>query len=299
MTSSTRSSWWRSAGGQLVVTSGVTVVFEACMGHQLEYIKIVRQTTLAPYWSIVCDIVRPRGIIGLWDGFVPWGVVQALTKGAVFGWAHNMLRRGLSGVDGVSANVKDTLAGAGAGGIQGLVLSPTLLLKTRVMTEPVAITSPWQAFWESFRIGFRVVRNEGVASLMKGAPTFAAKRVGDWGSRYAFTNAVEAEISKRKKLDYYDRIAASLVGGMASAACTIPVDVMVANIQTATAAGQRVSFAGAFAETYKKNGFDGVLGFATRGFLPRSIHVTLTTVVVKTGTAYVQDRLDPPPSSSS
>ena len=64
----------------------------------------------------------------------------------------------------------DSIAGAGAGGVQGFVLSPTLLLKTRVMTDPV-FRNPMplsENIAKSFTIGGRVIANEGVASLMKG-----------------------------------------------------------------------------------------------------------------------------------
>lgn len=288
------------------MTSGVTLAFEASMGHQLEYIKIVRQTTMQPYHVIVSQIVSRRGIVGLWDGFLPWGATQAVTKGAVFGFAYNLLKRLFAGLgdDIVSPSVGNTLAGAGAGGFQGLVLSPMLLLKTRVMTDPIYQQRSAQpgasALLESFSIGWRVVRTEGVASLLKGAGTFAAKRVGDWGSRYAFTNAAENAIASAcgaRRLSYTQKISAALIGGLASSALTIPIDVMVANIQAASAAGKKTSFVGSFTDKFRNGGMEAVAGFATRGFLPRCIHVTLTTVVVITGTAYVQDLLDPPTDS--
>eukprot|EP00635_Sarcinochrysidales_sp_CCMP3193_P015267 CAMPEP_0118915164 /NCGR_PEP_ID=MMETSP1166-20130328/15386_1 /TAXON_ID=1104430 /ORGANISM="Chrysoreinhardia sp, Strain CCMP3193" /LENGTH=129 /DNA_ID=CAMNT_0006854825 /DNA_START=22 /DNA_END=408 /DNA_ORIENTATION=+ len=127
---SSQQSQWRSSGGQLVITSGVTLVFECMMGHQLEYLKIVRQTTRRPYNEILSDILRRRGVLGLWDGFVPWGATQAVTKGAVFGFAHNLCTQ-LTRPYFKHKEVADTLAGAGAGGVQGFALSPLLLLKTR------------------------------------------------------------------------------------------------------------------------------------------------------------------------
>jgi hypothetical protein len=39
----------------------------------------------ATYGSVIRDITQQKGIGGLWDGFVPWGMVQAISKGAVFG----------------------------------------------------------------------------------------------------------------------------------------------------------------------------------------------------------------------
>ena len=61
-----------------------------------------------------------------------------------------------------------TLAGGIAGGIQGYVLSPTLLLKTRVMTNDVfrEKMSLWKTSLLSFKIGNQVIQNEGVGALM-------------------------------------------------------------------------------------------------------------------------------------
>jgi len=87
---------WRSPGRQLVVVSGVSWVFEGCVGHQLEFVKIIKQTTKKPYPQIVREIIAQKGVGGLWDGFFPWGTVQALSKGAVFGWANALMRRALS-----------------------------------------------------------------------------------------------------------------------------------------------------------------------------------------------------------
>lgn len=286
-------SLWRTARGQLLVTSGVTLVFESCMGHQLEYIKIMKQITMKPYPQIVYDIYAPRGLIGFWDAFLPWGATQAVTKGAVFGFAHNILKR-LMKMTPLSPGIQDTLAGAGAGGVQGLVLSPFLLLKTRIMTSVSA--GPLTVF-------LRVVREEGVLSLMKGSGMFAAKRVGDWGSRFAFTNVTESYLRKysgKTNLNYTEKGFCALTGGLLSSLATIPIDVMVANIQSANAAGKSVTLLDSFKDNYAKGGMEGVVGFATRGLLPRCLHVALTTVVVKSGTTIVQDYLDPPrPTSSS
>ena len=73
----------------LFTTALVTLVFEAMMGHILEFLKIRMQTATgdASYLSVLRDITAAKGIIGLWDGFCPWGVIQSVSKGAIFGMA--------------------------------------------------------------------------------------------------------------------------------------------------------------------------------------------------------------------
>lgn len=218
---------WRTPRRQLLVVSGVTLVFEALCGHQLEFVKIIKQTTRRPYPQIVREIVREKGLAGFWDGFLPWGAVQAVSKGAVFGYAYATSRSVLRPLvqDGrMRQHTADTLSGGLAGGVQGFVLSPTLLLKTRVMTDPVFRTqmSLVQTSVRSCQVGARVIVTEGPLSLMKGAPTFACKRVADWGSRYLFTNAVEDALFRRggaahapAKLPYSQQMTASLLGAPA------------------------------------------------------------------------------------
>ena len=59
---------------------------------------------------------------------------------AVFGGAHAWTKGALTPYvnDGrLSTMSSEVIAGGVGGGFQGLVLSPTLLLKTRVMTDPI------------------------------------------------------------------------------------------------------------------------------------------------------------------
>jgi len=106
------------------------------------------------------------------DGFVPWGVIQSVFKGAVFGLAQavaSSLLVPLADQGIIPMALAKTMAGGIGGGFQGLVLSPTLLLKTRVMTDPVfrERMSLWKTTLLSGKIGFKVVETEGVGALMK------------------------------------------------------------------------------------------------------------------------------------
>jgi len=70
----------------------VTLAFEASMGHGLEFVKIYKMTNMAmSYGEIVKKITAEKGIIGIWDGFVPWGVLQSIGKGGAFGMAHALI----------------------------------------------------------------------------------------------------------------------------------------------------------------------------------------------------------------
>jgi hypothetical protein len=286
---------------RLAVAAMVTLVFEACIGHMLEFLKIVMQTSAETlsYSEVIRRITAAKGIAGLWDGFVPWGIVQAVFKGAVFGLAHAtsigvLLPMAEKGT--IPMALALTLAGGIGGGFQGYVLSPTLLLKTRVMTNPVfrEKTSMLKTTYLSLLIGADVVKAEGFATLMKGSNVFATKRVFDWASRYFFADLFEAlfvTLKGGQGLTLAQKSMASLLGGIASTCVTLPLDVLVAKTQDAKKAGVKVSALQMFREELHEQGLQGLKNAYMRGFEARLLHVCLTTVVIKTGTPVVYDAI--------
>lgn len=273
---------------KLVVVALVTLVYEGMIGHLLEFLKIIMQT--APqgvtYVDIVRDITSAKGIAGLWDGFCPWGIVQAIFKGAIFGLAHataSNLLLPLVDQGKLSLPLAMALAGGIGGGFQGYALSPTLLLKTRVMTDPVfrQKMSLFRTAWLSFCIGFDVVQREGILVLMKGANTFAVKRVFDWSTRFYFSDLFETILLESKgvsRLTTAEKSLASFLGGALSTLSTLPLDVIVAKTQDAKNAGVKVSPWTLFRTELKEKGWTGVRKTYTKGFFARLLHVCTTTV---------------------
>jgi hypothetical protein len=99
-------------------------------------LKIAKQTSTESYLQITRRITATKGLAGTLDGFVPWGMLQAVAKGAVFAWGQAQSASMLHDITWLSKEQK-TIASGGMGGfVQGIVLSPLLLLKTRVMTDP-------------------------------------------------------------------------------------------------------------------------------------------------------------------
>ena len=288
-------------GRRLLVAALVTILYEACLGHLLEFVKIVMQTSPpgTTYGDVLRAITGEKGLAGIWDGFVPWGVVQSVMKGGVFGLAH-------AAASGVLVPMAQqgrlpmllalTLAGGIGGGFQGYVLSPTLLLKTRVMTNDVfrERMSLLRTSWLSLTIGVDVVRNEGVLALMKGSNVFALKRVFDWATRFFYSDMAESlllHMSAAGSLTAGEKIAASLMGGTLSTVSTLPLDVLVAKSQDAKKAGQSVSAWGMFRAELDEKGWKGLGDSYMMGFEARLAHVCFTTVVMKTGAPLMYDYL--------
>jgi hypothetical protein len=254
---------------QLIVAALVTLLYEGSLGHGLEFLKIVMQT--APpgttYTQVISNITAQKGLAGIWDGFIPWGVIQALAKGSVFGFAHALAMTMIttsSFSKQLPSLYQQTLAGGIAGGVQGYVLSPTLLLKTRVMTHPIfrQPMSLWNTTWISLQMGGEIVHSEGLGVLMKGSHIFAFKRVLDWSTRFFFSDWMEQLLilyKQSSKLTSGDTFVASLLGGALSTIVTLPLDVIVANTQDAKKAGVNVSPLEFFFKDYKVGGWKGSL----------------------------------------
>lgn len=286
-------------GVKLVIGAGVCLGYEMALGHFLEFIKIMKQTRPGySYGALTREIVQSKGMIGVLDGFFPWGAVQAVAKGSVFAWAHALSRSLMEPQverKKFSKNTAEVLAGGIGGGFQGLVLSPTLLLKTRVMTDPVFRNKMtlMETTNKSMSIGMTVIRNEGVSALMKGAGVFSLKRVADWSSRFFFSVAAENVLFKRQnpdaKLTTAQKMSASLIGGVFSSLVTLPIDVMVAQIQQASKAGTKVGVLETFRQEFKAGGMKQVAGFATTGLVVRVLHVSFTTMIMKTATSVVYE----------
>lgn len=284
---------------KLFVAALVTLMYEASIGHLLEFMKIVFQTSPpgTTYSDVFKTITSEKGIAGIWDGFVPWGIIQSIGKGASFGFANSYALQ-LLGPHLASSNPKilSTLAGGIGGGFQGYVLSPTLLLKTRVMTNPVfrEQMSFLKTSILSLKIGFDVVLQEGFLALMKGSNVFALKRVFDWSTRYYFSDLF---ISLLLKLFHSDQLSvtqnaiADFLGGTVSTLSTLPLDVLVAKIQDAKKAGVALSPMQMIADDLKNYGWNGFINNYTKGFIARLLHVCFTTIAMKTGTKIMYDAL--------
>ena len=83
---------------------------------------------------------------------------------------------------------------------------------------------------------------------------------------------------KCEALTVAEKSMASLLGGVASTCCTLPLDVLVARTQDAKKAGVKVSAWQLFREELRQKGWSGVRDAYMRGFEARLAHVCTTTV---------------------
>lgn len=291
-----------SAIKKFFVSGTVAWSFELVIGHYLEAQKIAKQATGDSYIKLTRNMVN-KGIVGVWDGFFPWGSIQCFVKGAAFGAGQTAALNLFNKIEFLSPFWAETLSGGAGGFFQGLAMSPLLLLKTRVITMPEmrGVNGVWNTTLAATRLGSQVIANEGVIGLTKGSFTFSMKRVADWTTRFFFAelcgDALRSYYANDKTrlingeivLNSTDKSIAAFGGGALSAVATIPLDVIVATMQSAGKAGQKVGILSIWKEQMAEKGLMGLVQYSTRGTIARTLHVGLTTMMMKTISSIVYD----------
>jgi len=236
--------------------------------------------------------MKGKGVAALWDGFLPWGSVMAFFKGSVFGAAHVASRNFLDHNSPFSRQTNEVLSGGIGGAVQGIVISPTLLLMTRVVTDPGyrATEGTWETAKASTKLGREVALREGVQGLMKGSVVFSAKRACDWTSRFFFVELVSNALYGKAQKSTSQTAICGLTGGALSALATIPLDVAVAQAQQASQSGHKTSTIKLFQQQLKEQGAKKTLRFATQGVLPRVAHVAMSTLLMKSFTSWLYQK---------
>lgn len=284
---------------KFLIGGAVTIVFEMGGGHFLEFMKIAKQTSTDSYLTIARRVTATKGLVGTLDGFFPWGFMQAVAKGSVFSFGQAASMNSLRPLDNLSKDQKMVISGGLGGLVQGVAMSPLLLLKTRVMTDPAFRSSGGlvQTAVASAKVGGRIVSTEGPSALFKGVTLFSMKRAADWTTRYLFVVMVEHAMrgDSKRKLSGTEEALASIAGGALSALSTIPMDVLVAAKQSAGAAGKKVSVMETFQAKIKEGGLAATVAYSTRGLAARVAHVAATTMAMKNITTLVYDIIYPVP----
>jgi len=265
-------SWSNIAVGAIMTMFEVTT-----FGQPLEVIKTQMAANRSQAMLQALRTVWSRGgILGFYQGLIPWAWIEASTKGGVLLFAASEIETASLGV-GTSPAVSGLLGGMGGGIIQAYVtMGFTTSMKTAEITRhkqaAVGIKPPstWALFAEIFR-------KDGIRGINKGVNAVAIRQCTNWGSRIGFARLAETGIRKlrgkteEQALSPLDKIAASSVGG-ALATWNQPIEVVRVEMQNmskeATSSANRptkLTVLNTFKYIYQENGIRGLY----RGVSPR------------------------------
>lgn len=258
-----------------IAVGGIMNMFEVTtLGQPLEVLKTQMAANRAQTMLQATKTVWSRGgVIGFYQGLIPWAWIEASTKGAVLIFAASEIEE-RSVKTGLSPAVAGLLGGMGGGVAQAYAtMGFTTCMKTAEITRHkqaatgIKPPSTWVLFMDIFR-------KEGLAGVNKGVNAVALRQCTNWGSRMGFARLAETSIrkirgkSEESSSGVMDKILASSIGG-ALATWNQPIEVIRVEMQSMAKASAnrpaKLTIMNTLAFIYKENGIKGLY----RGVTPR------------------------------
>ncbi|KAI5835291.1 mitochondrial carrier domain-containing protein [Schizophyllum commune] len=243
------------------------------LGQPLEVLKTQMAANRSQTMWQACKSVWSRGgVVGFYQGLIPWAWIEASTKGAVLiftasevesktlEWGINPAAAGLIG--GMSGGIMQAYATMGF----TTCMKTAEITRAKTAASGVKPPSTWAVFAD-------IYRREGLAGVNKGVNAVAVRQCTNWGSRMGFARLAETAIRRlrgvgdNEKLGALDKIAASTVGG-ALATWNQPIEVIRVEMQSLAKkpdAPAKPTIMNTLAYIYKENGVKGLY----RGVTPR------------------------------
>ncbi|KAF2119168.1 mitochondrial carrier domain-containing protein [Lophiotrema nucula] len=258
------------------------------LGQPLE----VAKTTMAAnrsdgFAGAITRIWSRGGVLGFYQGLIPWAWIEASTKGAVLLFVASEAE-----FRAKSFGAPDFVAGISGGMAGGLVQAYATMgfctcMKTVEITKHkvAAAGKKPPGTMETF---MDIYRKEGIRGINKGVNAVAVRQVTNWGSRFGLSRVAEVGIRRAtgkehgEKLGVVEKITASALGGGLSA-WNQPIEVIRVEMQSKTEDPNRpkkLTVASAAKYIYSQNGIKGLY----RGVAPRiGLSVWQTVCMVALG----------------
>ena len=243
------------------------------LGQPLEVIK----TTMAANRSIsfpaaLSHVWQRGGVLGFYQGLIPWAWIEASTKGAVLLFVASEAEY-YARVAGASE-----FGGGIIGGVTGGVAQAYATMGFCTCMKTVEITQHKMAAAgvkppSTFATFMDIYRKEGIRGINKGVNAVAIRQMTNWGSRFGLSRLAEQGIRRvtkkeqGEKLNAYEKILASTLGGGLSA-WNQPIEVIRVEMQSKKEDPNRpkkMTVGNTFKYIYETNGIKGLY----RGVAPR------------------------------
>ncbi|KAI9807516.1 MAG: Mitochondrial DNA replication protein yhm2 [Sarcosagium campestre] len=257
----------------LLLGAGLNMFEVTTLGQPLEVIK----TTMAAnrkdgFASAMTRIWGRGGVLGYYQGLIPWAWIEASTKGAVLLFVASEAE-----FYSKSFGASDFVGGI-SGGIAGGVAQAYATMGFCTCMKTVEITRHKQAASGikppgSFATFMDIYRREGIKGINRGVNAVALRQMTNWGSRFGLSRLAEQGIRRvtgkeeGAKLSAMEKILASGLGGGLSA-WNQPIEVIRVEMQSKTEDPNRpknLTVGKTLKYIYQSNGLKGLY----RGVAPR------------------------------
>lgn len=257
----------------LLLGAGLNMFEVTTLGQPLEVIKTHMAANRGDSIGSAFRTTWSRGgVLGFYQGLIPWAWIEASTKGAVLLFVSS------------EAEYHARTFGAGSftagitGGVIGGVAQAYATMGFCTCMKTAEITRHKQAAsgikpQSTFGVFADIYRKDGIAGINRGVNAVAIRQMTNWGSRFGLSRLAEQGIRKftgkgeNDKLAVWEKILASVVGGGLSA-WNQPIEVIRVEMQSKKEDPNRpknLTVAKAAKYIYQQNGLKGLY----RGVTPR------------------------------
>ncbi|WFD31618.1 hypothetical protein MSPP1_002657 [Malassezia sp. CBS 17886] len=232
-------SWSNIAVGAVMNMFEVTT-----LGQPLEVVKTQMASNRSQSMAQALATVWSRGgVLGFYQGLIPWAWIEASTKGAVLLFTASEVQQMASGL-GCGPGAAGLVGGMTGGIVQAYAtmgfctcMKTAEITRSRQLHEGVKPPSTWAVFAD-------IYRSEGIRGINKGVNAVAVRQCTNWGSRMGFARLAEAPVramtnkTDQQKLSPMERVLCSSIGG-ALATWNQPIEVVRVEMQSLAKSAQK------------------------------------------------------------
>ncbi|KAL2013404.1 hypothetical protein VTN00DRAFT_929 [Thermoascus crustaceus] len=221
----------------LLLGAGLNLFEVTSLGQPLEVIKTTMAANRSDSFGRAMGRIWARGgILGYYQGLIPWAWIEASTKGAVLLFVASEAEYVAK-----TLGANDFVAGIGAGMTGGVAqayatmgfctcMKTVEITKHKMAAQGMKPPSTWATFMD-------IYRKEGIRGINRGVNAVAIRQTTNWGSRFGFSRLAETAIRKvtnkeeGEKLNAFEKILSSTLGGGLSA-WNQPIEVIRVEMQS-------------------------------------------------------------------
>ena len=218
-----------------------------------------------PVHVVLKKIWKRGGIAGFYQGMIPWGWVEAATKGGVLMFAQSEIMHWMRRL-GVGDGWASAIGGMGGGVVQAFTtMGFTTFMKTVEMTREKEHGASKKS---TMQVAAEIIRKDGILGMNRGVTAVAIRQMTNWGSRFGFTRYVEALLQSPGGASSLPRRLLSSITGGVLATWNQPIEVIRVDMQKVDKSAptkSKKSIASSARAIYKNSGMKGFY----RGITPR------------------------------
>ncbi|MCJ1481499.1 Mitochondrial DNA replication protein yhm2 [Schaereria dolodes] len=255
------------------VGAGLNMFEVTTLGQPLEVVKTTMAANRSDSFAGALSRVWARGgVLGYYQGLIPWAWIEASTKGAVLLFVASeaeFYAKSFGASDfigGISGGMAGGIAQAYATMGFCTCMKTVEITKHKIAAAGVKPPGTWATFMD-------IYRKEGIRGINKGVNAVAIRQTTNWGSRFGLSRLAEQGIrnatgkEEGQKLGSFEKILASGLGGGLSA-WNQPIEVIRVEMQSKTEDPNRpknLTVGKTLKYIYNNNGLKGLY----RGVTPR------------------------------